>query len=611
MRRPRLFRWSDPVQMSGLLLVAQQIEEGLFDYTVDTYKTPTLNTRTRCIELARSIAHVNSGHLSEKSLQSIIEELCWSIGADPAAHVLLGTLTQQAKDLDWWSVKNLKELQAKTDLLRGRLRNGAYEKTLIQEIRARLPDGKRRSELLHLSMSLVVEWLSRGFSRGFIFMMTRAVFFSPSSPLVEDSTTFDSFVSRFQGGKKAHDVVVRMNEASVTLSNLFPEEQVTISRDPPPMRFSNSRERSYLSVPHNGVYAVFHKIEAQDPRSALDFAIRMAGNAARLVAFHAHRDPISIIGDALVYSDGAVTRLKESPLAVHKEGDRGSNELPNACLQTIGRIYSQDNKESWTRMMAALGLHASAISVKDTSVQLTALWSALEALLPIEADEIKINSVINYVVPILCRRYPLRLLAQLDTDLRQCCPEAYVEVHKNLPEEVPEHLRCAAIVAIQKFEPSRTRLYAELSQNPLLQNRIYQLKKATDSAGAISELIDGHRLKVTWHIRRIYRLRNLVTHSGRSYSSATSLVENLHSYFHRVVEAIEECFASPHMALNMNAALLACKVEDYEHKKYLKEHSKSATDEHNLVNLLAGPIFAEASVASQSAQYAHDKIKDI
>jgi len=210
----------------------------------------------------------------------------------------------------------------------------------------------------------------------------------------------------------------------------------------------------------------------------------------------------------------------------------------------------------------------------------------------------------------LCRRYPLRLITQLESDLKACCPDVYASVSDRLTADVPAHLKCAAIVAIEENEPLRTELYAALDQSPLLKNRIYQIKKATDSANSISELLENHRIKVTWHIRRIYRSRNLATHAGQALPYISSLVENLHSYFHRAVEAIEECVAAPHHAPNIDAALLACQMEDKVHQTYLRLNKKSATSADNLSHFLGGPIFAETAPSDRLEQYAHDQIPD-
>lgn len=612
MRKPRLFRWIDPVSISGLLMVAQRVEESLFDYSVDTYKTPALNTRTRCLELIQSIDHVKSGHLSEKSLKSIVEELSWSIDQDPAARELLGSLSADFKSADWWSMADLRQLKTQANLLRGRLRNRAYERELIAQIRLRLDDGKRRAELLKLSTSLVVEWLSRGFSRGFIFMITRAFFFSPSSAQIKGVSSFDEFVKRFEGTKKKHDVLVRMNEASVMLSGLLPTEVVTFSKDAPEPRLKSPKEIAYLKVLHDGAFAIFHDVEALDPRAAYDEALRRLDIAARLVAFHAHRNRLAVIGDGLVYYESEVTVLKQSPLPVHKEGDRDPEEIPSACATTILKFFPpKGTKESWARILAALGLHSSAVSVKDTAVQLTALWSALEALLPISADQVKITLVLEYLVPILCRRYPMRLLAQLDADLKTCCPDSYEKVCSQLPMDVPEHMRCAAIVAIQTNESLRDQLYEDLSHNPLLKNRLYQLKKDLESANRITELLNRHRQKVTWHIRRIYRSRNLVTHAGQTLPYVASLVENLHAYFHRTFEAVEECVAPPHNAPDVDAALVACQLEDRKHREYLRDHAKSDITLANMAHFLSGPVFAETAQINQLEQRNHDQSPDL
>jgi len=45
MKAPDITRWDRKPGIEGLLLFAQTVDELLFDYTIDTYKIPALNSR--------------------------------------------------------------------------------------------------------------------------------------------------------------------------------------------------------------------------------------------------------------------------------------------------------------------------------------------------------------------------------------------------------------------------------------------------------------------------------------------------------------------------------------------------------------------------------------
>ena len=51
MKRPRLYKWVLQDNTRGLLFFAQALEELLFHHTVDSFKTPALNTHLNAYEL--------------------------------------------------------------------------------------------------------------------------------------------------------------------------------------------------------------------------------------------------------------------------------------------------------------------------------------------------------------------------------------------------------------------------------------------------------------------------------------------------------------------------------------------------------------------------------
>ena len=47
-------------------------------------------------------------------------------------------------------------------------------------------------------------------------------------------------------------------------------------------------------------------------------------------------------------------------------------------------------------------------------------------------------------------------------------------------------------------------------------------------------MMEAHQKKVEWQIRRIYRTRNLIVHSGRSPIFLHALIENAHDYLDQI-----------------------------------------------------------------------------
>lgn len=586
MRRPRIFRWRNLETTSGLLLIAQRIEEALFDYTLDTYKTPSLNTHTRCAELLRVIDDVRSRVLLEKNVTPVVEELAWSISNDVATHSLLGPLTAKYADFKYWAINDLDRLRTQTELLRAHLRNRQYEKQLTLEIESRLTEAKRKRELLALCTDLIVEWLNRGFSRDFIYHKTRTFFFSPSGPDIESNDQWRAFLGEFGQPARKFTVVLRVKRTA--LLQVFPTAGTI--QDVLHPRTELPKERRFLERDEDETFLTFKAIEQLDARSAAKRARGHLDSAQRFVIYHSHREKFEVHPDTLVYDGDKAVVLKPSASAVHKELDCSEMRFPNALKQMAMAMFGRLlDKESTPRLTAALALHASAVSSADLTVQLTSLWAAIEALLPMFDDQAKISVIADNLCPALSRYYPLRLITQLESDLMQCIPAEYEEVRGRLRMNLPRCLHCAAIVSIPSNEPLRDQLYGALNASPLLKFRLFQVMTATESGEALLKLLKEHATRVNWHIRRIYRSRNLLVHAGRRLPYLDGLVENIHSYFHRLMDGLVDICSRANAPSDLDAAFLAMRIETESHTEFLEKNTESIA-EQSLVESLCGPI---------------------
>jgi hypothetical protein len=91
MKPPDLKKWELKPEIEGLLFFAQNIDELLFDYTIDTYKLPALNSRTLTIELKAAIEDLESGFLRQGAIEPITAEVADALKKDPVMTAVMGT----------------------------------------------------------------------------------------------------------------------------------------------------------------------------------------------------------------------------------------------------------------------------------------------------------------------------------------------------------------------------------------------------------------------------------------------------------------------------------------------------------------------------------------
>ncbi len=500
MKEPNLNRWTDPKATEGLLLVAQRMQEALFDYTFSSYKAPALTTNTRSMELSQAIDDVRQKRLPEKSIHVVCDELAWSIENDVAARALLGNMTAVFVNAKWWSEGSLDSLETKVDLLRSFLRGRSYERQLILEIKQRLGDAKRKHELTTLAVDLAVTWVDHGFTRHFVFQKIKSFFFRGAGSQVDSNERFDDFVKTFNRDQRTYEVLLKVSRKHKRVLEVL-GKVATFLEAAPAAKSRLFGEARFLRLDTDVAFLHFKDVQAHDARDAANNAQNSLEAVNRIVLYHAHQGDVQADATSLVYDGKLPILLKPAPLAVHKARERDEESLPTAFSETAVSIIRKLDQDSRDPMTAALGMHTSAVASKDPPVQLSSLWSAIETLLLTTEDQANISEVIESLVPALCRYYPLRLLRQLHNDFERCAPTVLSEVlNQVLPESAP-HLRFMSIVAIDSLEPQRDTLYAALPDNPLLRFRLFELKRDLSSAKAIRTLVDRHRTKVDWHIR--------------------------------------------------------------------------------------------------------------
>ena len=94
----------------------------------------------------------------------------------------------------------------------------------------------------------------------------------------------------------------------------------------------------------------------------------------------------------------------------------------------------------------------------------------------------------------------------------------------------------------------------ELKDFHLLRNRIFKLSQNLSSKSKVSDVLKNHEKKVTWQVRRLYRTRNIIVHSGRTPQNIKILIENAHSYLDEIFLSIVQMSASSYQVRSIGQA---------------------------------------------------------
>ena len=203
----------------------------------------------------------------------------------------------------------------------------------------------------------------------------------------------------------------------------------------------------------------------------------------------------------------------------------------------------------------ALELHNMAISSTDMRVQFVTMWSALECLASVVPGESVISRVMNLLVPIVSWRRMEKDIRYLGLNLRKwrSATDAHKEVLESLPnataDEVPGE-DVLMTVARPTNHPHMKELLGAVAAHPLLLWRTTTTWEVFHDPRDLAREMERARERLTWHIGRIYRVRNRLVHAGDDSPLLASLLENLQFYF------LDDDF--PFAARRLDQSILRC-----------------------------------------------------
>jgi hypothetical protein len=585
MLKPKVDNWDENEELDGLLLFAQLIDEMLFDYTIDSYKPPVLNTHSLCEELSEIIDEVKDGFIKEKSIEPLKEELIWSLKNDPAAKSILGN--RYSVILDYLkSSNNYNYIISTTNTLKNLL-----DLNYISEIKKQLIDlvsnPKEKEKLTILTKILISELLSRDYSQQYIYHETKNYFFQTQA--ITSPYQIEQYLNKYSFESGKYDVLFKGNSNFKHFQDLKLDIQIEINEDKLSPRTDYSDEADYLDEnTEYPIFITFKEVEALDPFHARDVAELYLHSINNLASYKIHKARLTWYEKALVYSPSNYVYIIKPPVSpMAKIRDSEMTELP-AVIDDLIPIFGKLEPLSAYCIFNSFNFHSASNQTKSYENQLMNLWTALESLLP-PPQEQRILHFINSFEPLLSRKYIQKLIIDLLRTLRLNLEEKDLyDIFSKLPSEYTDFEKCAALISIkEKNEDLRKEIYELIGRNPLLRNRIFTLTEKLHSADNILETINLHKERIRWHLQRIYRARNLITHKGEKIFYVEQLVEHLHYYYHTIVDLIQETSHEKHID-SLETIFNLIRIEHEAHMKVLKESKKEKCNYDNFKLFLFG-----------------------
>lgn len=607
MKKISTLHWTINDDTEGLLFFAQRLDEMLAHNTIDTYKASALNTVLLFLEARQLISYIESGSIDKKNLKHVIEEINWAYKADLVLAKLLGdsiklyfpfpTPIQESNNpqddekLNKGEISNINDIKLKLEILLNKISPRKYIESLKALLVEAAKDKHKKREINFLTNSLVTSLTSLGYHQSYLYTQTKAFFFNPDKP-INNNEVIGEFLSKFDFNFNSYQVVFIASKTFLEMKNTCEKLKTIKIRTRLNNQLSKTEEGVILKEAfdkNKNCYVIIDNIEAHDEFSARQLAGKIIRKIADYFSYFHHRASVYSLPKALVKNkkndEFFIIANSESPM---KKGYRPTEKKAEHKLNSFIFKFSLEGKSS-ILFDRAIDMHGLAVKDYASENQILNMWISIESLIPKNSSRNTIDQIVDSLVPFLTLNYIKKLINDVAYSLARDKRYAILKITKKLPPEVNGGLvnKIASLVACDEFEPLRKELYRMLDDYPLLRFRIYMLHEQIKSAEKILELIETHKKKVQWHIRRIYRSRNLVVHEGITPYYIEILIENAHTYLDTFLNMIIN------LALTKQIRTLEQGTKEIEilatnQEKFLKEQKNVACDKDNFEKFLYG-----------------------
>ncbi len=250
----------------------------------------------------------------------------------------------------------------------------------------------------------------------------------------------------------------------------------------------------------------------------------------------------------------------------------------NSIFEDTNQIFMDQTKnEIATKIGAAFAYTSLSRSALFQETKYISLWIALESLMR-TGQYSDIISHIKLVLPeIMCTRYIYRIVRNFSEDCMRCGFTSDTAINIDMQSPNKKDL-VEKLIHVFRDTAKYALLQKKCSCNTLLTyrcNEIYVLLTSTDE---ILKRFDHYTQKIRWHIQRLYRIRNEITHSAFNQNKSLIIyIEHLYSYLAQIISEI--VFYIEHKNISSVEEALAILKENYNtYYDILKQDSLAIDD---------------------------------
>lgn len=545
MKFRRLSKWNEPSKCRGLVYFAQMVEEMLFDYTLDTYKASVMHTGLLCTEALQTIEEIENGNIKLPNLWHITAELCSCYEKDPVAQSLIPLPHTSFMPVLKNKKGSLGEVRTVIELLSVKLSARNYKNKNEELLISEITGAQSLHTIRRLARSYITTLLAIGFHPRHVHNLCLEFFFYGPNPIASAESIVE-FIALFGSEKIEYNVVFRADKIFGGVSDVFSDLKLLITRELP-QELDLSKYATFMPRGSEDVYAIARNISARDIYSARHLAETRLKLVATLLSLYHHKECPAWHHECIVHNtkNNDYKKITSPVNSMQKCADLVQS-VASSRLKNLLTDFSLE-QHSFSKFIRSAQLHSMALNSNTDENQILNLWISLESLIPSESksdDVSNIEHIVNSLIPFLNIGYINGLVNNLVKDLLRWNGPVTRKVLKQI--EGRKFIdRLGKGLALPEFASALEPLEAKLADFHLLRDRLDYFRHTLSSPAHVVAALDAHRIRLEWQIRRIYRVRNIIVHSGKTPQYTKSLIEHAHSYLDTVLSTLVRLASKP------------------------------------------------------------------
>ncbi len=513
--------WNNDWSNDGFLYFGQRIVEMLDYMTVDIYRAPLLNT-TRLIDEYLDIYNKTK---NPSQLQFVKEEFLFSFEED----VVLDYIYDREKILHLVAtIKSSTDPVGVFNYLKTTIGRNYFNwcKEYICYI---IWKNKEKKKIESAIRCFVPELLRYGYYRDEVYHNAKKILLAED---IDPHEALEEFFDLYNREMQIYTVYFLFNRKMLQFQKLL-EDHLHLD-------FSLDERAQKINVDNQYIVVKLNNVKAMDFSGAANSAMGNIELFLDFFQFLGNYDYNFVHNKVWVYN----TKNEEKRIVVNREKYKS---IEYESHSTIGKLTEEiitclitSARCSISRLREIIKVHNRAISNNGLENGFLNLWSILEMICVTDLEGKKGDQVKKKLIPILQKDYMVTIFEDISDNLVRVLPtKTYEDLLQTIEEDASSsYEKIAIFLLLNKYEQQVDDFVDDLVNYPVIRTRILDIRDNYHKRSKLYNASTKYAQRISWHLSRIYRVRNGIIHSGKTPNDIKDLGEHLHEYVDHILNEL-------------------------------------------------------------------------